>query len=61
MHSQDAIHVLCRTHNQIATIACGGSSAASLAPGNVRRVAEKAGCTVKVEEIGDEFKLTIIK
>jgi tRNA 2-thiouridine synthesizing protein A len=28
---------------------------------NVRRVAEKAGCTVQVEEMGDEFKLTIRK
>ena len=26
---------------------------------NVRRVAAKAGCQVCVEEIGDEFKLTI--
>lgn len=28
---------------------------------NVRRAAEKAGCTVQVEEIGDEFKLTLAK
>ena len=28
---------------------------------NVRRVAEKAGCQVQVEETGDEFKLTITK
>jgi tRNA 2-thiouridine synthesizing protein A len=28
---------------------------------NVRRVAEKAGCQVQVEEMGDEFKLTITK
>ena len=26
---------------------------------NVRRSAEKAGCRVQVEELGDEFKLTI--
>jgi len=26
---------------------------------NVRRVAEKAGLEVQVEEMGDEFKLTI--
>jgi len=26
---------------------------------NVRRMAEKAGCQVRVEEVGDEFKLTI--
>lgn len=28
---------------------------------NVRRAAEKSGCTVQVEEMGDEFKLTISK
>ena len=28
---------------------------------NVRRMAEKAGCQVLVEETGDEFKLTIAK
>ncbi|HEY67688.1 MAG TPA: SirA family protein [Thermoflexia bacterium] len=28
---------------------------------NVRRVAEKAGLQVRVEEVGDEFKLTITK
>jgi len=28
---------------------------------NVRRMAEKAGCKVQVEEMGDEFKLTIMK
>jgi tRNA 2-thiouridine synthesizing protein A len=28
---------------------------------NVRRAAEKLGCTVQVEEAGDEFKLTITK
>lgn len=28
---------------------------------NVRRVAEKAGLQVRVEEVGDEFKLTIRK
>lgn len=28
---------------------------------NVRRLAEKAGCKVQVEEIGGEFKLTITK
>jgi tRNA 2-thiouridine synthesizing protein A len=28
---------------------------------NVRRAAEKLGCTVQVEEMGDEFKLTIAK
>ena len=28
---------------------------------NVRRVAEKAGCKVQVDEIGEEFKLTITK
>jgi tRNA 2-thiouridine synthesizing protein A len=28
---------------------------------NVRRAAEKAGCTVQVEELGDEFKLTLAK
>ena len=28
---------------------------------NVRRVAEKAGCQVQVEEMGDEFKLTLTK
>ena len=26
---------------------------------NVRRTAEKLGCTVQVEEVGDEFKLTL--
>ena len=26
---------------------------------NVRRAAEKLGCTVQVEEMGDEFKLTL--
>ena len=26
---------------------------------NVRRAAEKVGCQVEIEEIGDEFKLTI--
>jgi TusA-related sulfurtransferase len=26
---------------------------------NVRRAAEKLGCTVQVEEVGDEFKLTL--
>ena len=26
---------------------------------NVRRAAEKLGCTVQMEEAGDEFKLTI--
>ena len=26
---------------------------------NVRRSAERLGCTVLVEEVGDEFKLTI--
>ena len=26
---------------------------------NVRRMAERVGCTVRVEEVGDEFKLTI--
>lgn len=28
---------------------------------NVRRMAEKAGCTVVVAEMGDEFKLTLSK
>jgi len=28
---------------------------------NVRRAAEKLGCQVEVEEMGDEFKLTIAK
>lgn len=28
---------------------------------NVRRAAEKLGCQVEVEEMGDEFKLTISK
>jgi tRNA 2-thiouridine synthesizing protein A len=28
---------------------------------NVRRAAEKLGCQVETEEIGDEFKLTISK
>ena len=28
---------------------------------NVRRLAEKAGCQVSVEQVGDEFKLTIAK
>ena len=28
---------------------------------NVRRAAEKAGCTVQVEGMGDEFKLTLVK
>ena len=28
---------------------------------NVRRASEKLGCHVEVEEIGDEFKLTITK
>jgi hypothetical protein len=28
---------------------------------NVRRAAEKLGCTVQVEEIGDEFKLILAK
>jgi tRNA 2-thiouridine synthesizing protein A len=28
---------------------------------NVRRAAEKAGLHVRVEEVGDEFKLTITK
>ncbi len=26
---------------------------------NVRRAAEKLGCTVKVDDLGDEFKLTL--
>jgi tRNA 2-thiouridine synthesizing protein A len=26
---------------------------------NVRRAAEKLGCTVQVEDLGDEFKLTL--
>lgn len=28
---------------------------------NVRRASEKMGCTVEVEEMGDEFKLTLTK
>jgi TusA-related sulfurtransferase len=28
---------------------------------NVRRAAEKLGCTVQVEKVGDEFKLTLVK
>jgi TusA-related sulfurtransferase len=28
---------------------------------NVRRAAEKLGCTVQVEEMEDEFKLTLAK
>jgi tRNA 2-thiouridine synthesizing protein A len=28
---------------------------------NVRRAAEKLGCKVKVEDLGDEFKLTFSK
>lgn len=28
---------------------------------NVKRAAEKAGCTVQVEEMGGEFKLTLTK
>jgi TusA-related sulfurtransferase len=28
---------------------------------NVRRAAEKLGCTVQVKEAGDEFKLTLTK
>jgi len=28
---------------------------------NVRRAAEKLGCTVQVEEMGEEFKLTLTK
>ena len=28
---------------------------------NVRRIAEKQGCTVTVEGVGDEFKLTVTK
>ena len=28
---------------------------------NVRRASEKLGCTVQVEEVGDEFKLTLTK
>jgi TusA-related sulfurtransferase len=28
---------------------------------NVRRMAERAGCTVAVAEMGDEFKLTLSK
>ena len=28
---------------------------------NVRRASEKLGCTVQVEETGDEFKLTLVK
>ena len=28
---------------------------------NVRRAAEKLGCTVQVEEMGDEFRLVLTK
>lgn len=28
---------------------------------NVQRAAEKLGCTVRVEEAGDEFRLTVTK
>jgi tRNA 2-thiouridine synthesizing protein A len=28
---------------------------------NVRRASEKLGCQVKVEEMGEEFKLTVTK
>ncbi|MFO7740722.1 MAG: sulfurtransferase TusA family protein [Anaerolineae bacterium] len=28
---------------------------------NVRRASEKMGCTVEVEEAGDEFRLTLTK
>ena len=28
---------------------------------NVRRAAGKLGCTVQVEEVGDEFKLTVTR
>jgi hypothetical protein len=28
---------------------------------NVRRAAEKLGCTVQVEETGEEYKLTLTK
>ena len=28
---------------------------------NVSRAAEKLGCTVQVEEVGDEFKLTLTR
>ena len=28
---------------------------------NVKRAAEKLGCTVQVEEVGDEFRLTLTK
>ncbi|HSJ54575.1 MAG TPA: sulfurtransferase TusA family protein [Anaerolineae bacterium] len=28
---------------------------------NVRRAAEKLGCTVKIEALGDEFKLTLAR
>jgi TusA-related sulfurtransferase len=28
---------------------------------NVRRMAEKARCTVQIDEVGEEFKLTLIK
>jgi TusA-related sulfurtransferase len=28
---------------------------------NVRRAAQKLGCSVEVEEMGDEFKLTLSK
>lgn len=28
---------------------------------NVRRAAEKLGCTVQVEETGDEYRLTLTK
>jgi TusA-related sulfurtransferase len=28
---------------------------------NVRRAAEKLGCTVQVEDLGDEFKVTLMQ
>jgi TusA-related sulfurtransferase len=28
---------------------------------NVRRAAERMGCTVRVEDLGEEFKLTLVK
>lgn len=28
---------------------------------NVRRAAEKLGCNVKIEDLGDEFKLTLTR
>jgi len=28
---------------------------------NVRRMAEKQGCTVTVESVGDEFRVTLVK